>query len=190
MFDTAQVNPAQTEIDYVNGRPEGRDYASPGRIAVDVNTGVWWRKTTRIEYNTGWRPFGGSFIRVIYNTPQTNVPAIDPAVDNIVYDAPDNLIWVYEPITATWYSVGGSSGVLNQIVVPTVAELRMVDTSTITPVWARTYGAIVPFDPQGSEYGWDPDLIVDDNGDYDNGLSVVKPDNIASTDPGRWRMLA
>lgn len=144
-----QQIPKQTGLVWVLGPPEGRDFAPPGWVEIDATTGQWWKKTTRVEINTGWVEFGAGG--------DITIKQVSDYVNNAI----------------------------NDIVVPTLVELRMVDmTGDDPPRMKRTLGRAVQFDAQGRFYGWDPDSL-----DADDDLSTIKPDGFADDDPGRWREL-
>lgn len=57
---TNEQVPVQTALNWVDGTPEGRDYAPPGYVVIEKTFGTWYRKTTSIESNTGWEAFSSS----------------------------------------------------------------------------------------------------------------------------------
>lgn len=62
MATNEQPWPTQTAPLWVIGSPEGRDYAPLGYFEIDARSGIWWRKTTCSEYNTGWVMVAGGGI--------------------------------------------------------------------------------------------------------------------------------
>lgn len=66
--------------------------------------------------------------------------------------------------------------------VETVADLRAV-TAPVFPSVAVTYGQFVAGDNNGAAYSWYSGDTTDDD-----GMFVIKPSDVGSTDPGRWRL--
>ncbi len=94
--------------------------------------------------------------------------------------------WTWDPTTLTWTEMDGEKGT-GKYSVPTVVELRAIPTLVCNLVEAHTFGNLTIGDEQPSWYRWDPDIIVDpDSGDPDTGMSLIKPDDRAAGDPGRW----
>lgn len=92
----------QTQLIWVSGSPEGRDYGTPGMFEIDVNTGIWWRKTTNQLLNTGWEQVSSSASTLIEwvmgNDFQVVTMAYDPVyltetVGTILW--PDSSVGVY-----------------------------------------------------------------------------------------------
>jgi hypothetical protein len=49
-----QIEPVQTELEWIEGSPEGVRQAPAGYFVIDFTTGNWWRKTTDATQDTGW----------------------------------------------------------------------------------------------------------------------------------------
>lgn len=111
---TSDRAPIQTELFWVFGPPEGRDYAKAGSVEVDVTTGIWWWKSTNETLNTGWRQFatgggggGGSQINYVYWLDTGPTPPSPPPLPTEVWtvlfrDGSPTVHWDPDPSVLAW----------------------------------------------------------------------------------------
>lgn len=101
---TSKVEPVQTELDWVTGSPEGRDYGPPGYVEIDYLTGEWWRKTTPIDQNTGWELInsggGGGGNIIDFGDPPPGFKGKDGQQWR---NRTNGNLWWYDAFTAAWY---------------------------------------------------------------------------------------
>lgn len=186
-MNTQDQVPVQSILSWVDGSPQGRDYAPPGYVEIDRVTGNWWRKTTRQELNTGWVLMAnssgvgpGDYVEIRYGPGAPSIPGEDWAMFyvNILC----NQLSFWSPLTMDWTLVDVMKGA-GVFFPQTVAELRDIPSDCVLR-YARTMGNASSYDNQGSEYGWDAE-----NTENDNGMRIIKPNDRAVTDAGRWRQL-
>lgn len=91
-----------------------------------------------------------------------------------------NSLWWWNPLLAVWFEMNGEDFTGNYTC-PTIVELRAIPTVDCPPVSAITFGNLVVDDGQGAHYHWG-----DSDSQSDNGMSIIKPDDVAAADPGRW----
>lgn len=113
-------------------------------------------------------------------------PDIPGGDDIILYYDTDtwNQYW-WDPVTNNWYIINPEvpMGVYWK---DTLGDLQLVPTVS-TNRRAITCGYLVKGDGMGRFYYWDPDSTDSQlDGGGNQRLDVVKPDDIADTDPGRW----
>lgn len=82
-MNTAQIqgNAPQTQLVWVSGAPEGRDYGPPGMFEIDQSTGKWYRKTTSSLLKTGWLEVSSSESNLIDWATTGNYQIITMAYD-------------------------------------------------------------------------------------------------------------
>lgn len=141
-MNTHDQIPLESILSWVDGSPQGRDYAPPGYVEIDRITSNWWLKTTTKEYNTGWVLFGGS--------PGATFTS-----------------GVYYP--------------------DTLAALKAIATTVITPVQAFMRGYLTIGDGLGRIYYWAPASTTSDLDPNGNQLlNVVRPNDVPAGSAGRW----
>lgn len=160
---------------WVNGPPNGRDYAPAGFVEIDSYTGNWYRKTTPVEYNTGWVLFGDQ-IR-IGDRGEPDTPG-DTTIITVVFNT-DGSVFVWNPVTETWFEVNPSVP-LGIYTPDTVDDLRLIDDDGGLRM-ALTAGTNTKFDGESRIYKWDPASAAPDD-----GITTIRPLSQAPGALGAW----
>jgi len=102
---TNERQPYQTELMWIEGSPEGIEFAPAGCIRIDASQGFIYRKASTVDLNVGWQilsggGMGGGVIVGVGPPPPGDYP------DGSLYiDRTTNLTYWYNAIDMQWESL-------------------------------------------------------------------------------------